>query len=138
MYAFRSIFIHSLWPINDIEHFTGVWYNLVSVHTVYTERKERSWFLIFFEMVSDSFVIKYKVRFCDSCTHKHLLVWNTRANSVTHTLQGCDCYTRDSFAWMFESCLLPTFITNVWTKNCVLWIVDGSKKLSGNMWLFMG
>ena len=81
-------------------------------------------------MFSDSFVIKYKVEFCDSCTHTHF--------SVTHTLPRCDCYTRHSFAWMLESCILPTLITNFWTKNCVLWIVDGSKKLSGNIWLFMG
>ena len=49
--------------------------------------------------------------------------WNTKANSS---------------AWMFESCILPSLITqlNFWTKNCVPWIVVGSKKLSGNMWLY--
>ena len=34
----------------------------------YTEKKQVSWFLIFFEMFSDSFVIKYKVKFCDCYT----------------------------------------------------------------------
>ena len=36
-----------------------------------------------------------------SVTVTHFFVWNTRTNSMTHTLQNCDCYARDSFAWMF-------------------------------------
>ena len=69
-----------------------------------------------------------------SVTVTHLFVWNTSTNSVTHTLQGCDFYTRDLRAWMFESCIPPTLITklNFWTKHFVLWIVVGSRKLSGN------
>ena len=54
-----------------------------------------------------------------SVTVTHLFAWNTRTNSVTHTLQGCDCYTRNLRAWIFESCIPPTLITklNFWTKK---------------------
>ena len=38
------------------------------IKSTYTERKQLSWFVIFFEMFSDSFVIKYNVRFCDCYT----------------------------------------------------------------------
>ena len=43
-------------------------YNQFLLKSSYTERKQVSWFLIFFEMFSDSFVIKYKFRFCDCYT----------------------------------------------------------------------
>ena len=126
-------------------------YNQFLLKSSYTERKQVSWFLIFFEMFSESFVIKYKVKicdcytfvclkykgkFCDSYTAENHLVKILRQNLwLLHQ-------SRDSFVWMFESCILPFLISklNFWTKSFVLWIVVGSKKLSGNMWMtiFMG
>ena len=78
-------------------------------------------------MFSDSFVIKCKVKF--DC---YIFV------CLNYKGKFCNCYTRDLFAWMFESFILPFLITklNFGTWYCVLWIVVGSKKLSGNMWLY--
>ena len=93
------------------------------IKSSYTERKQVSCFLIFFETVLLSNTKS------SSVTVTHLFVWNIRANSVTHTLQRCDCYTRDSFAWMFESCIMASLITklNFWTKKMVfyeLWLAQ--------------
>ena len=96
-------------------------------------------------MFSDSFVIEYKFKFCDCYTFVCL----------KYKGEFCDSYTAEihlleilrQILWLlhqrficlkFESCILPFLITklNFWTKNFVLWIVVGSKKLSGNMWLY--
>ena len=45
-----------------------------------------SWFLIFFEMFSDSFVIKYKVKFCDCYTFVCL----------KYKSKFCDSYTAEN------------------------------------------
>ena len=94
-------------------------YIYIYIHTISLYLiKSVSWFLIFFECSLMVLLSNTKSSFV-SVTH--LFAWNTRANSVT-TLQRCDCYTRDSFAWMFESCILPSLITklNFWTKNCYI------------------
>ena len=57
IYIYRYIYIYI-----DIYIYTISFYLIKSS---YTEGKQVSWFLIFFEMSSDSFVIKYKVKFCD-------------------------------------------------------------------------
>ena len=80
--------------------------------------------------VSDSFVI------------------NTKLSSVTVTLKICLFemkgqilwlgHCRDIFLWnrktnsvtVTPEIRFSEFVPNFWTKNCVLWIVVGSKKLS--------
>ena len=61
-----------------------------------------------------------------------MLVWNTRENSVTHTLQRficlkywgkfCDCYTRDSFVWRLCSAIFEYKVKflnkKLCSKNC--------------------
>ena len=118
-----------------------VWYiyiYIISFYLIkssYTERKQVIWFLIFLRYSLTVLLTNTK---WSSVTATHFFVSNTRTNSVTHTLQKCGCYIRDLFAWVFESFILPFLITklNFWTWYCVLWIVVGSKKLSGNMWLY--
>ena len=76
-------------------------YNQFLLKSSYTEKKQVSWFLIFFEMSSASFIIKNKVKFCDCYKFVCLFeiqgqilwlihcrdwfIWNTKANSVTVT-----------------------------------------------------
>ena len=98
-----------------------------------------SWFLIFFEMFSDSFVIKYKVRFCDCytfvclkykakfCDSLHCrdsFAQNTKANSVTVT----------SEIHLLE-CLKVAFC-HLWLQSLIFEqkiVLVGSEKLSGNI-----
>ena len=95
-------------------------------------------------MFSNSFVIKYKVNFCDCYTFACLKYKGKFCDSYTAEIHLLEILRQilwllhQKCAWMFESCILPSLITklNLWTKNCVLWIVVGSKKLSGNMWLY--
>ena len=102
-------------------------HNQLLLKSSYTERKQVSWFLIRFEMFSESFVIKYKVKMYDSYIFFCLKSEGKFCNSYTaefHMLeiarQILYWYTRDSFAWIFESCILPFLITklNFWEKNC--------------------
>ena len=51
----------------------------------YIERKEVSRFFIFFEISSDSFLIKYKVKFCDCYTFV----------SLKYKGEFCDPYTAE-------------------------------------------
>ena len=64
-----------------------------------SERKQVSWFLIFFEMFSDSFVIKYKVKFCDCYTFVCL----------KYKGKFCDSYTAEM--WLLHQRFI---CLNVW------------------------
>ena len=56
------------------------------IKSSYTERKEVIWFLIFLRY---SLTVLLSSTKSSSVTITHLVVWNTTANSVTHTLQRC-------------------------------------------------
>ena len=61
MYIISILYVYYIYSIY-IYIYTISFYLIKSS---YTERKQVSWFLIFFEKFSYSFVIKYKVKFCD-------------------------------------------------------------------------
>ena len=78
---------------------------------------------------------------------KDLFVWNTRANYVPYIhCRDCLFEIEREILWLLEiqlfefKVVFPFFGYKVklFEKNCVLWIVVGSKKLSGNIYLFMG
>ena len=107
-----------------------------------------SWFLIFFEMFSDSFVIKYKVKFCDCCrTFASLKYKGKFCHSYTTLVHLLEILRQ--ILWLLHHRFICLNVLKLHSaifdckvkslnKNCVLWIVIGSKKLSGNMmWLFI-
>ena len=120
-------------------------HNQFLLKSSYAERKQVCWFLIIFEMLSDSSVIKYKVKFLD-CYKFVCLKYKDKF---------CDSYTAEihlfeilrQILWLLHQRFI---CLNVWKlcsaifdykvkflnkKLCSMNLV-GWKKLSGNMWLY--
>ena len=81
IYIYESIYMYIIYVHT---------YNQLLLKSSFTERKQVSWFLIFFKMFSESFVIKYKVKIYDCYTFFCLKYKSKFCNSYTaefHMLQ---------------------------------------------------